>query len=137
MTKLKDKGPENCDIWALWMKMKTNHSFKHHICGSILQHDDQIIQKETRDQFFSPMIGDEDMSADSDDAGPQLEGGVVAASVGEPLPSPSWKEISCQVLPASAREMQSSTMQRVYHSAHLALTMNNGSSNTAISAGLQ
>ena len=40
-------------------------------------------------------------------------------AVGEPLPAPSWKEISCEVLPTAARELLSSTMHRVCHTAHL------------------
>lgn len=34
-------------------------------------------------------------------------------SIGSPLPSPSWKEISSQVLPAAARELVTSSLQRI------------------------
>jgi Lipase (class 3)/FYVE zinc finger len=36
-----------------------------------------------------------------------------------PLPAPSWKELSSHVLPAAARELLSSSLQRVYHSARV------------------
>lgn len=34
-------------------------------------------------------------------------------------PSPSWKELSSQVLPAAARELLSSSLRRIYHTARL------------------
>ena len=37
----------------------------------------------------------------------------------EVLPSPSWKEISSQVLPAAAKELLSSSLRRIYHTARL------------------
>lgn len=36
-----------------------------------------------------------------------------------PLPAPSWRELSSQVLPAAARELLSSSLQRVYHTARV------------------
>lgn len=40
-------------------------------------------------------------------------------AVGNTHPSPSWKEISSQVLPAAARELLTSSWRRIYHSARL------------------
>lgn len=41
------------------------------------------------------------------------------AAIGAPLPSPSWKEISSQVLPSAARELLSSSLRRVVHTARI------------------
>jgi hypothetical protein len=41
------------------------------------------------------------------------------AIVGNTHPSPSWKEISSQVLPAAARELLSSSLHRMYYTARL------------------
>lgn len=40
-------------------------------------------------------------------------------AVGFTHPSPSWKEISSQVLPAAARELLSSSLRRIYYTARL------------------
>jgi hypothetical protein len=40
-------------------------------------------------------------------------------AIGAPLPSPSWKEISSQVLPSAARELLSSSVHRIVHTARL------------------
>lgn len=40
-------------------------------------------------------------------------------AVGDPLPSPSWHEISSKVLPTAARELLSSSLQRILHTAQL------------------
>jgi hypothetical protein len=40
-------------------------------------------------------------------------------AVGAPLPSPSWKEISSQVLPSAARELLSSSLHRILYTARL------------------
>jgi hypothetical protein len=42
-----------------------------------------------------------------------------ADAVGTPLPSPSWREISSQVLPAAARELLSSSLRRILHTAQI------------------
>ena len=39
--------------------------------------------------------------------------------VGSPSPSPSWKEVTSQVLPAAAREILSTSLQRFCHTARL------------------
>ena len=39
--------------------------------------------------------------------------------VGQTLPSPSWQEISSQILPCAARELLTSSMQRIHHTARL------------------
>lgn len=44
---------------------------------------------------------------------------VATAVIGNPRPSPSWKEISSQVLPAAARELLSSSLRRIYDTARL------------------
>jgi hypothetical protein len=41
------------------------------------------------------------------------------SAVGNTYPSPSWKEISSQVLPAAARELLSSSLRRIYYTARL------------------
>ena len=38
--------------------------------------------------------------------------------VGSPRPAPSWKEMSSQVLPAAARELLSSSLRKVWRTAH-------------------
>lgn len=40
-------------------------------------------------------------------------------AVGAPMPSPSWHEISSQVLPTAARELLSSSLQRILHTAQI------------------
>ena len=45
------------------------------------------------------------------------------ALVGAPYPSPSWKEISSQVLPSAARELLSSSLHRLCHTARLSYTL--------------
>jgi hypothetical protein len=40
-------------------------------------------------------------------------------AVGHTHPSPSWREISSQVLPAAARELLSSSLRRIYYTARL------------------
>ena len=40
-------------------------------------------------------------------------------TIGRTHPSPSWKEISSQVLPAAARELLSSSLRRIYYTARL------------------
>jgi hypothetical protein len=47
---------------------------------------------------------------------PQLQ---QISTVGAPRRAPGWKELSTQVLPAAARELLSSSMQRIIHTARL------------------
>ena len=47
---------------------------------------------------------------------PQVQSTAV---VGRTHPSPSWKEISSQVLPAAARELLSTSLRRIYYTARL------------------
>jgi hypothetical protein len=42
-----------------------------------------------------------------------------SVAIGAPLPSPSWKEISSQVLPSAARELLSSSLHRILYTARL------------------
>jgi hypothetical protein len=42
-----------------------------------------------------------------------------SAAIGAPLPSPSWKEISSQVLPSAAKELLSSSLHRILYTARL------------------
>jgi hypothetical protein len=44
---------------------------------------------------------------------------VAAAVLAHPRPSPSWNEISSQVLPAAARELLSSSLRKMYDTARL------------------
>ena len=44
-------------------------------------------------------------------------------TVGAPLPSPSWQEISSKVLPAAARELLSTSVRRFCHSARLSYAL--------------
>lgn len=48
-----------------------------------------------------------------------LAGTNAAKAIARPLPSPSWAEISCQVLPAAAHELMSATLHRFYYAANL------------------
>lgn len=43
----------------------------------------------------------------------------VGGAIGAPLPSPSWQEISSQVLPSAARELLSSSLHRILYTARL------------------
>lgn len=44
---------------------------------------------------------------------------TTTSSVGRVHPSPSWREISSQVLPAAARELLSSSLRQIYYTARL------------------
>ena len=44
---------------------------------------------------------------------------TATSSVGRVHPSPSWREISSQVLPAAARELLSSSLRQIYYTARL------------------
>jgi hypothetical protein len=52
---------------------------------------------------------------------PSLE--AAKAVIGNPRPSPSWKEISSQVLPAAARELLSSSLRKIYYTARLSYSL--------------
>ena len=65
-------------------------------------------------------VSEEDGHSGASSTSPQPPTRTTSPSViGEPLPTPSWKEISSQILPSAARELLSSSMQRLYHTARL------------------
>jgi hypothetical protein len=50
---------------------------------------------------------------------PPIPNGVDVIVVGNTRPSPSWREISSQVLPAAAKELLSSSIRRLYYTAKI------------------
>ena len=52
-------------------------------------------------------------------ARPTLSNSAPSPAVGVSLPSPSWKEISSQILPAAAKELLSSSLNRICYTARL------------------
>jgi len=68
-----------------------------------------------------------DQSFDNADAKP-LHGSreslhVLSDQVASTQPSPSWQDLSCEVIPCAARELLSAALSRLYHTAHLGYTI--------------